>query len=161
MQCNGDVGGSYYLAAGYLSTFGSGCAHLQASLHPLRSAAQVHRCFTFTSLMQAVQCIRPEDPALSRPSRNDSMRVLSGTTTGRTRIASTRKWLPRYSSSLLGAMAFLRSPLHVANSPVRSLPLAKFKLDHPPAFVVLGPIVAASQAAEQGCVVQLIVASAP
>ncbi len=75
MQCNGDVGGSYYLAAGYLSTFGSGCAHLQASLHPLRSAAQVHRCFTFTSLMQAVQCIRPEDPALSRPSRNDSMRV--------------------------------------------------------------------------------------
>ena len=50
MQCNGDVGGSYYLAAGYLSTFGSGCAHLQASLHPLRSAAQVHRCFTFHQL---------------------------------------------------------------------------------------------------------------
>ena len=72
MQCNGDVGGSYYLAAGYLSTFGSGCAHLQASLHPPRKITGASH---FTSLMQAVQCIRPEDPALSRPSRGDSMRV--------------------------------------------------------------------------------------
>ena len=39
VQCNGNVGDSYYLAAGYLSTFGSGYAHLQAFLHPLRSAA--------------------------------------------------------------------------------------------------------------------------
>ena len=62
MQCNGNVGDSHYLAAGYLSTVGSGCAHLQAVLHLLCSAAWHRRCST--RLMQAVQLMRPEDAAL-------------------------------------------------------------------------------------------------
>ena len=146
MQCNGDVGDSYYLAAGYLSTFGSGCAHLQASLHPLRSAAQVHR--RFTSLMQAVQSIRPEDPALSRPSRGKSMRVFRFQVQLREGHES---HLPESGCRDTARLswerwAFLRWPLHMANSPVRPLPLASFKLDHPPAFVVLGPMPVLRQA---------------
>ena len=54
VQCNGNVGDSYYLAAGYLSTFGSGYACLQASFDPLRSAA-LH-AFTGASPGGCTQC---------------------------------------------------------------------------------------------------------